>query len=481
MASFPSPRSEAEVTAVLEEFERRHRVFGLTIGGISLWRILRFEIAFTMQNLALSRPMASKREILASTFSAARQFCVAPRGIKYLGATMSSALRKFDERGWRDIYFDPIIDGIGCGGKMLFVDAPGFEQHARGAFRQPVFNDTPVVALSAVLGRIFRVRGHDDVFQTLSQTIIKDLALPEFTAERIRRKYSVLIWRSWLYRIVLRRLRPGLVMIPNSGQFALALAARALGIPFVEMQHGIFSENHPDSLPVAALEFDHGSILLPDFLTVYGSWWGELLKDSALGRLGRIRVVGASWIEDARALRLREFSTDPDRPVITLTSQGTGVAQLADFVAAFLKLYSGPLQFNIRLHPGYEIGTSPYDGRFSGDYRVKLWPGNSRPDTFEMIAMSDLHLSVSSACHYEALGIGTPTGVVALPGHELVLDLVRRDDATLVDSPAALAILVKNRSWPTVSNHASDRYFRRGHIENIRGLLAECGNMGRIK
>ena len=126
--------------------------------------------------------------------------------------------------------------------------------------------------------------------------------------------------------------------------------------------------------------------------------------------------------------------------------------QLADFVAAFLKLYSGPLQFNIRLHPGYEIGTSHYDSRFYGDARVKLWPGNSRPDTFEMIAMSDLHLSVSSACHYEALGIGTPTGILALPGHELVLDLVRRNDAALVDNPSALAMMVKNRSWPTVSS-----------------------------
>ncbi|WIW44391.1 hypothetical protein ML401_23135 [Bradyrhizobium sp. 62B] len=481
MASFPSPRSEAEVTAVLEEFEQRHRVFELTIGGISLWRILRFEISFTMQNLGLSRPMASRREILASMFSAVRQLIVAPRGIQYLGATMSSALRTFDGRGWRDIYFDPIIDGIGGGGKMLYVDAPGFEQHARGAVRQPVFNDTSVVALSAVLGRIFGVRGHVDVFQKLSQTIINDLDLPEFTAERIRRKYSVLIWRSWLYRIVLRRLRPGCVMIPNSGQFALFLAARALGIPFVEMQHGIFSENHPDSLPAAALEFDQGAMLLPDFLTVYGSWWGDLLKDSALGRLGRIREVGASWIESARALRQRQFSTDPDRPVVTLTSQGTGVEQLADFVAAFLKLCPGPLQFNIRLHPGYEIGTSHYESRFSGDDRVKLWPGNSRPDTFEMIAMSDLHLSVSSACHYEALGIGTPTGVLALPGHELVLDLVRRNDAALVDNPSALATLIENRAWPTVSNRVSDQYFRRGHIENIRALLAECGNMGKIK
>ena len=54
MAAFP--RSEAEVTSILEEFEARTGVFGLTVEGVSLWRLLRFEIALTMQNLGLRRP-----------------------------------------------------------------------------------------------------------------------------------------------------------------------------------------------------------------------------------------------------------------------------------------------------------------------------------------------------------------------------------------------------------------------------------------
>src|SRR5690349_24267282 len=95
MASFPSPRSQAEVTAVLEDFERRHRAFELTVQGISLWRILRFEISLTMQNLGLSRPMASKHEILASLLSAAGQFLVAPRGIQ------RSEERRVGRERWR--------------------------------------------------------------------------------------------------------------------------------------------------------------------------------------------------------------------------------------------------------------------------------------------------------------------------------------------------------------------------------------------
>ena len=467
-------RSEAEVACILEEFERRNDVFRLTVDGLSLWRLLRFEISFTLQNLGLTRPSTSMGEIIASCFSAIRQFLVAPSGFDYLGATMNSALRMFDERGWHDIYFDPVMDRIAGGAKMLYADARGFEANARNAFRKPVFNDTSVIALSAMLGRIFRAGGNDATYRFLSDAIVRDLALAEFTPERIRRKYSVLKWRVRLYRLVLRRLRPRCVLVPNSGQFALFLAANSLGIPFVEMQHGIFSEKHPDSLSADALKYDRQSIMLPDLLTVYGAYWRERLDASALGRLGLIRTVGAPLIESNRALRQRRFTADPGRLVLTLTSQGIGAEQLADFVAAFLNLYKAPLQFNIRLHPGYEAIANHYGARFLKQPRVTLWRGNSKPDTFEMIAMSDLHLSISSACHFEALGIGTPTAILALPGHELVRDLATRGDAMLIDSPQALADLVGNRGWSVVRPETSNHYFHRDHIACMLALLAEC-------
>jgi hypothetical protein len=472
-------RSEAEVASVLSEFERRRDVFRLTVDGISIWRLLRFEIAMTMQDFGLAGRAIPRDKIIRSVFRAAWQFVVARRGYNYLGATLISALRRRDERGWHDVYFDDVIDEIEGGAKMAYVDASGFEHNARHAWRQPVFDDTPVLALSAVLGRLFRTSGDDAAFRSLSQFIIGDLGLAEFTPERIRRKYDVFKWRAWLYRQVLKRLQPRCVLVPNSGQFALFVAARDIGIPFVEMQHGLFSENHPDCVAAAALDYDQGSLLLPDYLTVYGGYWADRLNGTALGRLGRIRTVGSPVIEPSRALRQNRFSADPAKPILTLTTQG-GVAgeKAINFVSDFLMLYAGPLQFNVRLHPSYEAGASHYKTRFSHDDRVTLWPGNSNPDTFEMIAMSDLHLSVSSACHFEALGIGTPTAILALPSHEMVLDLVERGDAILIDSPESLAALVKSRSWGSVPSATSDGFFRRGHIANMRALLAESQSVG---
>jgi hypothetical protein len=231
-------------------------------------------------------------------------------------------------------------------------------------------------------------------------------------------------------------------------------------------------------LPSSALDHDQGELLLPDLLTVYGDYWAEELQGSALGKLGRIRPVGAPLIDSSRALRLGRFAADPAKPVLTLTSQGGVSAQRAlEFVRTFLRVYSGPLLLNVRLHPGYEASSSPFDGHFSDDDRVVLWRGNAKPDTYEMIAMSDLHLSIYSACHFEALGIGTPTAILALPGHELVRDLAARGDALLIDSPERLADLVAQRSWGTVPAETSDHYFRRDHIGSLKAVLAECGTM----
>lgn len=196
-------RSEAEVASILEDFERRNDAFGLIVDDISLWRLLRFEISFILQNLGLQRPSVPTGEIVASLFGAIRQFAVAPRELDFLGATVTSALRMFDERGWHDIYFDPVIDQIAGGAKMLYADARGFAQNERHAYRKPVFSDTSVVAVSAALGRLFPARD-DPAFRRLSELIEKDLKLPEFSAERIRRKFSVLKWRVRLYRLVLK-------------------------------------------------------------------------------------------------------------------------------------------------------------------------------------------------------------------------------------------------------------------------------------
>ena len=78
----------------------------------------------------------------------------------------------------------------------------------------------------------------------------------------------------------------------------------------------------------------------------------------------------------------------------------------------------------VRLHPGYDGDGANYRAIANYDSRVVVMAGDAMPPTHEVIALSDLHLSISSTCHYDALGMGTPTAVLGLPGHASMAELV---------------------------------------------------------
>ncbi|HEY0236523.1 MAG TPA: hypothetical protein VGC86_15935 [Afipia sp.] len=474
MQQAATTRSEAEAAVILDAFEQRHDAFGFVVDGISIWRILRFEISLALQNLDLSRSAISRPGMLGTLIAAAWQLAFPVRGIRYLGKTSNSGLRTRDERGFLDVYFDHMIDGISGGAKMSSLDAGGFTRAEKEAARAPVFDDTPVFLVSALTARLFPSRTHAEVFDALSSLIRRDLGLHDFTAARVRRKYDVLKIRARLYEQVLRRFGARTVMVPNSGQFALFLATRACGISFVEMQHGLFSEFHPDNLPAWVLAADKDSLLLPDYLTVYGPYWAERLAGTALGKIGRIRSVGAPLVEINRDLRAARFASNPQIPVLIFTLQGLGVEYTIDFIKKFLALSDRPMRFIVKLHPGYDSGDARFRDLFGADRRVEIIAGDAQPDTYQMIAMADLHLSISSACHYEALGIGTPTCVVAGPSHAQVLDLVTRGDALLVRDAAELHALVDARGWGEVPSSTQEVYFSGGFVPNMASLLNEC-------
>ena len=457
---------------MLAEVESRYDLFSIAVKGISLWRLLRFEVAQQLQNLELSRISLSRGALLKSLPRAARQYLRAPRGYRYLGKTSNSGLRGLDDRGYFDIYFDDLIDGVPGGAKLSSLDAGGYDVNERGARRDAVFDDTSIIVASAVLGRIGASSSSKPQFGELSGILAREFDLPEFGTSHIARKYKVFVARRALYRHLLKRLRARSVLAANTGQFALCMAARDIGIPFVEMQHGLFTGSHPDCLPARALDAS-ADIMLPDMLTVYGDYAAGLIADTALARQGKVRTVGNPAVEKGRDLRARSFRPDRRAPIITLAAQGTGDTYTASFLGEFLRHVSGDLTLNIRLHPGYDSRGDFERSGVLADPRVRLMPGQSTPATHEVIALSDLHLSVFSTCHYDALGIGTPTMVIPGAGYEAVEDLYRNGHARLLTSPRELAEIVSARQWLDVPEATSRRFFRPGYLNNMRTLLDE--------
>lgn len=465
--------AEPEIASQIQDFEQRHDAFAIREGGVSLWRLMRFEASVELQNLQLRRSPIPRSQLLLSLPRAAWQFATARKGYRYIGKTSNSGLRDQRNGTYRDIYFDDLIDAVPGGALFSSLDATGFEQNSRHAHRQPVFDDTAVVVGSALMGRLLGRRSPSQASIQLADRIASGLGLAEFTAARVQRKYEVFRYRTELYRRILKRFGVRSVLAANTGLFALIAAARSLGIPFVEIQHGDFGVHHPESLPVAAFDTGLEGLLLPDRLAVFGQRDLERLAGTALGQLERLRPIGAPAIAAGRALRERSYRSDPALPVITFTSQGFAREQVDRFIVEFLAARAEPLRLVVRLHPGYDGDGGNYRAIADRDPRLVVMPGDTAPSTHEVIAMSDLHVSISSTCHYDALGIGTPTAVLGLPGHASMAELVETGMARRIDTPEQLALMVRERSWGMVTPEQSSYFFRPGYVENMLDLLAE--------
>lgn len=465
-------RTEAEAAIILGRFESEHRLFELSVEGVSIWRLLRFPVGFALQNLPFERTHLPRGDLLVSLMRSLRDLARLPGGVRYAVKSYVSALRVLGEGGYEDIYFERLLEEVPGGVRLFSFNAAGYAGR-RGSSSAPTIDCTAVTILGALLARVFPVREGDAAFARLSTLIADDLGLEGFPSGRIRRMFSSFWWQSRLYGWVLRRLGARTVLAADTGERALLAACQRLGGRFIELQHGIFTPDHPDALPAHALRAAQTTeLLLPDRVALYGDYWFSRQSGSALGKAGRLLSAGSSVIEKLRARRMAAFRPAEDCPHMVVTTQGIDRDALIAFLSRFLALYEEPCALTVKLHPAYDSSRELYNKMLGGDSRVRIVSGRDDPNTYELIAGSDLHLSIASACHYDALGIGTPTLVIGLAGYPLVQDLLDAGDALFAGSPEALAEIVSQRAWKVVSPAVSDKYYRHGFVQNLLSLIA---------
>lgn len=462
--------TEAEVSARIRQIEVECGLLALTLEGLAPWQLVRFEVSIALQHLALSRAPIPRRRIIAGTVRAAYQFFkLSPDSSDYLCKTFDSAYRQRRADSYRDIYFDDLLDGIPGGVKISSCDTPGYEDRVEKAAAPPVFDDTAIIAISALLGRLLpKHRSSHPVFQAISTAVAERLDLP-YSPKRIATVFNTFLWRSFFYRKLLARCRPRAVLCADSGQFALMHASAANNIPFYEVQHGVFASVHPNALPASLLDTERRHVLAPTAFAVYGRHSERVLEGTFLHAEGRVRRVGAAFVEGAR--QKRGVRSPHQKSIIALTTQGVAQTQLLEFLTKFLSLTGDDVELHIRMHPAYNQDESLYRQAFASDRRVTIWSGHSEVTTYDLLAEADFHISVSSTCHYDALGIGVPTGILQLETHESVAELSDVAGAVMIDSPQMLAQMVADRSYPLVPSTTESEFFEAGFLDNIRSLI----------
>lgn len=470
----PMYLTEAEVASHLRMLEVKHDLFQYCVDGYGVWQLLRSEAASRLRNL----PRVRKSTDLKSKWLNRNIFLVLPeflrfffpRRARYFVRTVSSALREKEGKFFKDVYFDDLIKEFDTVYKMESINSPVYGGRRKSALIPAAMTTFTIKLLAELLARLPASSEVMRVAKQISSKLYSEPALSVFTPAYIGNVIRRFYWLKQLYLSLFRRVRPQYVLVASTGAgFPIWAAARELGIITIELQHGIYSHDHPDALPALAAPYKE-SLIVPDKIFLFGEYWlEELKKNQFYGH--ELISVGSPQIDHYRRLKSKwvERTTQNNQCIIVLTTQGLSRDNLIRFVSDFLKIAQGKLDYSfyIKLHPVYERDKSSYERVFGADPNVHILLGSDDPSTYDLLTVADFHLSVASASHYDALGLGVPTIVLPLPGYETVLNLVKSGHAYLARTPEDLLTFISNSAGTSVPPEVSAYYYTPNAVQNM--------------
>jgi hypothetical protein len=451
----------------LEALERRHDLFSFRVGGWSAWRVMRNPVHRMTMALPLAEPSRStvgrSLKALAASFKLLWLLLFAGRR-DLVVKTCRSGLRLPQGGQFRDVYFDGLLQrGPSCL-KLEDINSPDFEEQAAKAWRRPDLDTVVFTFWGRVLGGLFPVDAA--AFCESTSRLLADEVQLRVAPRWLLMRLSTVHWQIRLYAALLRRVRPKAVLVADTGEYALCIACAREGIRFIELQHGVFDAAHPDAIP-AWVQGSRAEMVLPDFLACKGEFWMSQLAGTRQGRDHAV-AVGIELIDLARERRSKR-SVDGCVNLV-LTTQGLDSRRLAAWMADVIAQAPARLDWKlwIKLHPVYDAKTTDYRS-LAADSRVKIIGGAEQPNVFDLLADADLHLSIASACHFDAAALGVRSVVVPLAGHEPMLDVVDARQIFLADKPADVWAIVQGPSVDASSGH---RFATPGFLDNLQGLLS---------
>ena len=380
--------------------------------------------------------------------------------------TCRSGLRMATGDRFRDVYFDGLLAKSAYSYiKIEEINSSDFNRQAAAACYPAAFDSIVFTFWGKLLAKLLPVQTARNFCEHLARQL-GEIGVSASTSEMLTHISSA-YWQSRIYGLLLRRLRPDIVLVTETGEYGLSIACKRHGIHFIELQHGVFDAEHPDAIP----EWVSGSpteLILPDILACRGEYWIKKLVGTLQGR-DHARTIGNELIDLARSRRARRKKKS--ELLLVVSSQGLDSERLAQWIADCVRAAPNELdwQLVIKLHPINDNKNLAFDFLCSNK-RITVIKGEDQPNIFDLLADADLHMSIASACHFDAAALGVASIVIPLSGYEAMLDSI---DGRLIH----LACLPSD-PWtirPKVNNEIDTWTYSTPHfISNMADLIFQC-------
>lgn len=294
--------------------------------------------------------------------------------------------------------------------------------------------------------------------------LILPLVAKEFTHRAPSLEIMIGIWR-W----ILNLWHPKLLYINNSyGLSAMTaiVAAKLLGIPTIEQQHGVIGRNHIAYLVPRHLELE-SRFPLCDTMVVWGEYTKRFLVDAGVYDPEQITVCGFPRTDlllrklPSKSETCARLSIPPDASIMLYTSNGFAQDYLLEILDSIQRVpASSRIHWLVKLHPREKtrhLWEAAIDERNLPT--VQVLEGSF--DFYALLAACDVHVSFASTTLIESAILGRPN---------LGLDVARvSDPAGYADANAFLPVAPAELGG-TVSDILADSEHQKHLLEVQKGF-----------
>lgn len=461
MGTLPLTLEQAD--SLIRQQEEHRRLLRFTADGWSLWPLVRQAVSLRLNGTEFSgqsapRVGATHLEVVRLALRDLGQGLHLPRR-DLLVVSVSSNRSELNEQGlYEDVFFDRLLARLPSFYKLEHIADPESWKRNRKAWFPSGLTTSLPRALATVLPNSVRV---DEMARELRDAFGEAAPAPA----ALRRLAGRFVWRKRLLKPILRRLRPKVMMLVTAySDHATVAAARELGIRVIELQHGAIYTHHPGYSWTAASRPFRDRMPVPDGLFLYGSSWREQILPNGFFTPEELMVVGS-----LRMNRYREQDCERETDLLGVTTQGLDTENLLAFLARVQELEPA-LRLAVKLHP---IDHDLADRYRAALPRAQVIGPSQEPSTFALLQRCGWHASISSTCHYEALGLGCPTLVLPLLSADWSYRMLDGFQGVLCPhSPEELVAMVKSPPPPT---EAGGQLFADRAVERMLEALRPYG------
>lgn len=286
---------------------------------------------------------------------------------------------------------------------------------------------------------------------------------------------------SRVFEVWLKSARPKLVVIDNwynGRMMAATAAAKRMGIPIIDLQHGIQEQGHYAYHYWTRIPISQWSTT-PDMFWVWGPRAERLIKDT--NREPPEVIQGGNmwlnfWVEglDSRIQAAlskisAEVSSESFKILITLPAAADTCWQ---FVMELIIQSPSSWSFLLRLHPLDTADPKLVNARLPitaakvSVHAAADWP------LYGLLNMIDLHVSPDSTCALEALAFGKPTVLISKSGFACFKHYLEAGVMFYAPTPEAFTSVVREAlaTEPAKLREAAQEIFVSDPVHSNRGI-----------